>query len=112
MVATGAAGFKDSAGAAADSGAATDSGTSADSGAGADSSGIVRPLLQNSPETRKGTTSSLAKNSAFRPSEGAGGFSLPNKSPSIQCGFSHGPFFPASRPDFFTKLFTAFSLMV
>jgi hypothetical protein len=50
MVATGAAGFKDSAGAAADSG------TGADSGAGTDSSGIVLPLIESSPKSRKGTT--------------------------------------------------------
>ena len=35
----------------------------------------------------------LAKNSSFCPSEGAGGFSLPNRAPQIQCGFSHGSFF-------------------
>jgi hypothetical protein len=41
---------------------------------------------------------SLPKNSVFRSSEGAGGFSLPNKAQSISRGFSHGPFLhPASQ---------------
>jgi hypothetical protein len=44
MVATGAAGFKDSAGAGAEFCAAADSGAGADSGTGADSSGIFNWL--------------------------------------------------------------------
>ena len=36
---------------------------------------------------------SFVKSSTFHPPEGAGGFSLPNKSLLIHRGFSHGPFF-------------------
>jgi hypothetical protein len=46
---------------------------------------------------------SLMKNPAFRMSEGAGGFSLPNKA-SIQCGFSLGPLLHSAKFYFVSSL--------
>jgi hypothetical protein len=48
------------------------------------------PGLMKTRSFERARLHSLVKNAALRRTEGAGGFSLPNKALLIQCGFSHG----------------------